>query len=272
MKTVGFIGCGTMGEALATAAAKTLDPQEIVLTDVDTAKAEALADRLGCTFVQSNAQAVQATRYLILCVKPQYLGPVLDEIKETVQGCLAEGQQKILVSIVAGIESERYWRDLEVEPAGLPVIRMLPNTACLIGEGFTLIMDDPRNPPETVAELKRILAHSGGFDVLSPQQFTAGCVLTSTSPAFVAMFANSLADAGVFNGLLRPQARQYALQGILSTVRLLQASDKHFEALKDDVCSPLGPAIIGVKSLEDSGFRSSVINAVVDAYRRFAEM
>ncbi|MPN30684.1 Pyrroline-5-carboxylate reductase [bioreactor metagenome] len=133
-------------------------------------------------------------------------------------------------------------------------------------------MEDESYSQEQVDEFKYILRESGGFDSLPPSQFVAGTVLTSTSPAFIAMFANSLADGGVVNGLLRTQARRYALEGILGTVQLLLQSDKHLEELKDNVCSPSGPAMIGVKSLEDNGFRSSVINAVVDSYKRFSEI
>ena len=183
-----------------------------------------------------------------------------------------EGQEKIMVSIVAGVESQTYREILGIGDRQIPIIRMLPNVACLVGKGFTLIMEDDSYTEEQLEELKYILRESGGFDTLPPSQFVAGTVLTSTSPAFIAMFANSLADAGVVNGLLRHQARRYALEGILSTVQYLLERDLHFEELKDNVCSPSGPAMIGVKKLEEMGFRSSVINAVVEAYKRFDEI
>lgn len=272
MKTIAFIGCGTMGSALVNAAAQGIDPQQIVITDIDTAKTAALAAATGCQTVADNCSAVHAAKYIVFCVKPQFLKPVLAEIALTFQECLARGEEKIIVSIVAGVEQQTYRQLLGLGEQPLPLIRMLPNTACLIGKGFTLVMADDSYQPAQLAELQHILRQSGGFDVLPPSQFVAGTVLTSTAPAFIAIFANSLADAGVVNGLLRPQARRYALEGILGSVQLFLASDKHLEALKDDVCSPGGPAMIGVKSLEDSGFRSSVINAVVDAYQRFAEI
>lgn len=269
MKKMSFIGSGVMGTALTTAACRSADPQEIVITDIKAEKAAALAQQLGCSYVHTNAEAVRQSKYIVFCVKPQFLQPVLADLAGVFQQCLREGQEKIIVSIVAGVDKNVYLEQLGVS---LPVIRILPNTACLIGKGFTLIMEDDSYSAEQLNEFKQILSASGSFDSLPPSQFVAGTVLTSTSPAFIAMFANSLADAGVYNGLLRDQARRYALEGILGTVQLLLQSDKHLEALKDEVCSPAGPAIVGVKSLEDSGFRSSVINAVADAYRRFAEI
>jgi len=272
MKKMAFIGSGIMGTALATAACKGIDPSEIVIVDVVKEKAKILSEQLKCNFVETNSEAVESSKYIVFCVKPQYLNGVLEEISTTFQKCLQAGQEKIIITIVAGIEGETYIEKLNIKNYKVPIIRMLPNTACLIGKGFTIIMEDDSYTKEQLEEFKYILRESGGFDSLPPSQFVAGTVLTSTAPAFIAMFANSLADGGVFNGLLRPQARRYALEGILGTVQLLLQSDKHIEELKDNVCSPAGPAMIGVKSLEDSGFRSSIINAVIDSYQRFSEM
>ena len=272
MKKIAFIGSGTMGTALATAACRGIDPKEVVVTDFVQEKAKALADQLGCYFVEGNKATVQSAEYLVFCVKPQFLSGVLEEIKSTFQECLDAGEKKIIVTIVAGVDSAAYVEALGLQEKQVPIIRILPNTACLIGKGFTLIMQDDSYTKEQLEEFKYILRESGGFDSLPPSQFVAGTVLTSTSPAFIAMFANSLADGGVYNGLLRPQARRYALEGILGTVQLLLSSDKHLEGLKDAVCSPAGPAMIGVKTLEDKGFRSAVINAVADADERFSSI
>ncbi len=272
MKKIAFIGSGTMGTALATAACKGVDPSEVVVTDFVQEKGKELADRLGCWFVSTNSEAIKAAHYVVFCVKPQFLKGVLGEVKTAFEECAAAGEEKIIVSIVAGVEVSTYVKELGLEGKNVPVIRILPNTACLIGKGFTLIEQGESYTKEQEDEFCYILRESGGFDSLPASQFVAGTVLTSTSPAFIAMFANSLADGGVYNGLLRPQARRYALEGILGTVQLLLQSDKHLEGLKDEVCSPAGPAMIGVKTLEDKGFRSSVINAVADAYKRFAEI
>ena len=271
MKKIAFIGTGIMGSALAGAAAHGIDPKDIVITDKDTAKAEALAKELGCGLAKTNAEAVRAAEYVLFCVKPQFLVGACEGLGEVFAECRKKGEKKVVISIVAGVEIETYRELLKLE-ANEPVIRMLPNTACRIGKGFTIIMEDASYTEAELNEVQHILRESGGFDVLPKSQFTAGAVLTSTSPAFIAMFANSLADGGVCNGLLRHQARRYALEGIFSTVQLLMSTDRHLEAMKDDVCSPAGPAMIGVKSLEDSGFRSSVINAVTTSYKRFDEI
>lgn len=272
MKKIAFIGSGTMGTALATAASRGIEPSQVVVTDFVQEKGMQLAEELGCSFVPTNGEAVEAAHYIVFCVKPQFLKEVLKELKPVFERCLDAGEEKIIVSIVAGVETATYIEELGLERRHTPVIRILPNTACLIGRGFTLIEQGDSYTKEQEEEFRYILREAGGFDSLPAAQFVAGTVLTSTSPAFTAMYANSLADGGVYNGLLRPQARRYALEGILGTVQLLLQSEKHLEGLKDDVCSPAGPAMIGVKTLEDTGFRSSVMNAVANSYKRFAEI
>jgi pyrroline-5-carboxylate reductase len=272
MKKIAFIGSGTMGTALATAVCRTADPGEVMVTDSVREKAEALAQSLGCSAASSNSDAVVNSEYIVFCVKPQFLMDVLREVRPAFEMCAGRGEKKIIVTIVAGVERQTYLDALRLDSGKISVIRILPNTACLIGKGFILMEEGDTYTEQEVSELRELLHGAGRIDSLPAKQFTAGCVLTSTAPAFIAMFANSLADGGVYNGLRRAQARRYALEGIRGTVELLLQSDKHLEELKDDVCSPAGPAMYGVKTLEDRGFRSCVINAVVDAYTRFADI
>ena len=217
MKKIAFIGGGTMGTALASAACRGNDPADVVVTDVVAEKAQKLAQSLGCTAVATNSEAVEAAKFVVFCVKPQFLDGVLAEVKDTFAACAARGGKKVIVSIVAGIEVAHYQEMLQLDGKNVSVIRTLPNTACKIGKGFILIEEGKglSYTEEDEAELMQLLREAGGFETLPATMFVAGSVLTSTSPAFIAMFANSLADAGVYNGLLRPQARRLALQGIL---------------------------------------------------------
>ena len=137
-----------------------------------------------------------------MCIRDRFLKSVLEEVKPVFAACAEEGQEKIIVSIVEGVEVSTYMKELELEGKNVPVIRILPNTACLIGKGFILIEQGDSYTKEQEDEFRYILREAGGFDSLPASQFVAGTVLTSTSPAFIAMFANSLADGGVYNGLL----------------------------------------------------------------------
>lgn len=272
MKKIALIGTGTMGTALATALCRQIDPCEVIVTDKDITKARQLADSLGCVTADSNREAAAGAEFVVYCVKPQFLKTVLEETAPCFSEAAEAGEHRVIVSIVAGISASTYVETMGLDTAQISVMRILPNTACLVGKGFILIEEGPTYTSADEEEFRCLFQAAGGIASLPASQFVAGSVLTSTAPAFIAMFANSLADGGVYNGLLRPQARRLALEGIRGTVELLLSADKHLEQLKDEVCSPAGPAMIGVKSLEDSGFRSSVINAVVTAYNRFSDM
>ena len=269
MKKIAFIGGGVMGTALSTSACRGIDPSEVIVTDIVKEKAQKLAEDLGCVYVETNEEAVTGAEYLLFAVKPQFLEGVLDGVKPAFEACRDRGEKKVIISIAAGVEVQTYYDVLGLSREELSVIRILPNTACLIGKGFTIIEQRDTYTKEQEDEFKYILRESGGFESLPPNMFTAGCILTSTSPCIIAMFANSLADGAVYNGLLRPQARKLALEGINCAIQLFLSGDKHLEQYKDEVCSPGGPAMYAVKELEDRGFRSSVINAVKVAYERF---
>jgi len=164
MKKIAFIGSGTMGTALATAACKGIDPSEVVVTDFVQEKGKALSEKLGCSFVPTNGEAVEAAHYVVFCVKPQFLKGVLEEVKPVFEKCAAAGEEKVIVSIVAGVEVSTYKKELDLEGKPVSVIRILPNTACLIGKGFTLIEQGDSFTKEQEDEFRYILRESGGFD------------------------------------------------------------------------------------------------------------
>ncbi|HZK22520.1 MAG TPA: pyrroline-5-carboxylate reductase dimerization domain-containing protein [Atopostipes sp.] len=267
MKKLAFIGCGVMGTALATAASQSISPDKIIVSDIQISKAQSLASSLNCAVAKDNREAVQKAQYSVFCVKPQLLKNILLDLREVYSLCKTNQEEKVIISIVAGVDRMTYMKYLNLNLGDISFIRCLPNTACLVGKGYTLVLDDGSYEPFQLEEYSSMLKASGKFECLPSFQFLAGCVLTSAAPAFLAMYANSLADGGVVNGLLRTQALRLALEGMQGMVQLiLNDEEKHLEAYKDDICSPAGPTMIGVKTLEDKGFRSAVINAVVDAH------
>ena len=272
MKKIAFIGSGVMGTAMGTAACRGIDPQQVVVTDSDQEKAKSLAQALGCCYAPSNEEAVQECRYIMFCIKPQVLYPVLQDLAPVFKSCRHRGEEKIIVSIVAGVESKTYIEAMGLEDYHVPVIRMQPNTACVIGKSYTVVLDDDGYSQEQLSQLLEILRETGKFEKVAPAQYIPAMVLTTISPAFASMFASALADGGVVNGLFRPQARRHALEGVLSALQLMLESEKHLDQFKDEVCSPAGPGIYGVKSLEDSGFRGSLIRAVGSCCDRFKEI
>ena len=235
MKKAAFIGTGNMGAPLVGAACKALGAEQVVITNRTRAKAEALAERLGCAVAEDNRSAAAQAEVVFLCVKPQMLRGVAEELAPVL------GAGQTVVSITAGLtlETIRGWLAGAKEPPALVRIMLAP--AGLV---------------ERIAE--------GQMDAFSA---VAGC-----GPAFVYPFIEALADGGVMVGLPRGQAMTYAAQMVLGAAAMVLESGKHPGQLKDEVCSPGGSTIAGVAALEKNGFRSAAIQAVQAAYARNQEL
>ncbi len=271
MKKMSFIGTGIMGSAIVKAACKGNAPHDIVVTDYNQPKAQELANATGACFVKSNEDAVRASKYILLAVKPQVAKPVLAQIGPVIEECIKNGEEKILVSIMVSISIEQI-KDMLGTKVDVPIIRTLPNVAAQVGECITLCSKSDIVTEEMYEEYKYILRHTGSFELLEEKKMYAGSVITGCGPAFVSMFVEALADGGVMTGLTREQAQKFAIDTILGTARLLSETGKHPEQLKDEVCSPGGSTIAGVVSLEKNGFRNAAVQCVLDTFRRILDM
>ena len=255
----GFIGAGNMGGALARAACKTLDPQEVLLSNRTAAKAEALARELGCCVAADNRQVAREAKYIFLGVKPQMMAGMLADIAPVLS---ARTDRFILVSMAAGLRSEKL---LAMAGGAYPLIRIMPNTPVAIGEGMVFYA---ANEAVTAAELEEFLsamAGGGRFDRLEEDLLDAGTAVAGCGGAYACLFLEALADGGVACGLPRAKAMEYAAQMMVGTAKLYLESGKHPGALKDEVCSPGGSTIQGVRVLEQRGFRSAAFEAVIAA-------
>lgn len=254
----GFIGCGNMGGALAAAAAKTVGGGSILLADADPQKAAELAARLGAA-VASNEEIGQTCDYIILGVKPQVMGKVLSQLP--LKG------SPVLVSMAAGLKLETLKEMLGAEATW---IRMMPNTPVAVGEGRILYTSEADE--EETAGFCQLFAAAGKLFPMEEKLIDAGSALSGCGPAFVYQFIEALADGGVACGLPRALATELAAGTVLGSAKNLLETGAHPGALKDAVCSPGGSTIMGVKALEDGGFRSASINAVIEAYKKTKEL
>ncbi len=265
MATFSFIGTGNMGGALARAAVRRLPPAEVLLSNRTQSKAEALARELGCA-AGSVAQAAAEGRFIFLGVKPQVMPGLLAELAPM----LAARQDRfVLVTMAAGLTMARISGMAGVD---CPVIRIMPNTPCAVGEGVILY---DANPLVTREELDRFtagMAGAGVLDRLEERLIDAGSAVAGCGPAFVCQFLEALADGGVACGLPRAKAMLYAAQMVKGTAALQQATGQHPGVLKDAVCSPGGSTIAGVRTLEERGFRGGVMDAVLAAEKRNREL
>ena len=263
--TVGFIGTGHMGGALAKAAAKVLSGSQIFLSNRTAAKAEALAAQIGATVTDNDTIAVECD-YIFLGVKPQMMADVLADLRLLLA---ARKTPCVLVSMAAGLTVDAI---REMAGAPLPVIRIMPNVSCAVGQGLTLYTCSADVTAEQEQDLLSILAASGRMEALDERLIDAGSAIAGCGGAFACLFIEALADGAVVCGLPRDKALRYAQQMLLGTAALALESGVHPAAIKDSICSPGGTTIAGVQALEESGFRGAAMDAVVASYERTLEL
>ena len=260
---IGFIGTGNMGSALAIAAAKT--KAEILLNNRTPAKAQALAEKLECN--TATAQEIAATcDYIFLGVKPKMMGDLLSSLAPTLKD---RPTPFVLVSMAAGLTMDTLQK---MAGGSYPIIRMMPNTPVAVGSGVILYDATENVTGQMLDGFLEAMSQAGMLDRLPEKLMDAGSAVSGCGPAFVSMFIEAMADGGVACGLPRDKALRYAAHTVIGTAQLLLESGKHPGALKDEVCSPGGSTIQGVKALEDGRFRSAVMNAIHAAHTRTQQM
>ena len=264
MATLGFIGTGNMGGALARAACKSIPSDQIFLANRSEEKAKALAEILDCR-VTDNAAIAQNADFIYLGVKPQMMAEMLADIAPI----LAERESRfILVSMAAALTIA----DIQEMAGGAyPIIRLMPNMPAAVGQGMILYCSAKTHLDEMVTFL-HMMKEAGRFDELPENLIDAGSAVSGCGPAFVYMFIEALADGGVACGLPRQKAQEYAAQTLIGAAEMVLKSGMHPGALKDAVCSPAGSTIQGVRALEAGGFRGDIFEAVVAAYEKTKEL
>ena len=258
---IGFIGTGNMGGALARAAAKT--GSALALNNRTQAKAQALAQELGCE-VATAREIAETCDYIFLGVKPQLMAGLLAELAPTLK---ARTSPFTLVSIAAGLTIETIRK---MAGGDYPVIRMMPNTPVAVGSG--VILYDPSDNVTALPGFCQAMAQAGSLEPIPEKLMDAGSALSGCGPAFAAMFMEALADGAVACGLPRDKALTLAAQTLRGTAQLLLETGKHPAVLKDEVCSPGGSTIQGVNALEEGGLRATAIAAIQAAYTRTKEL
>lgn len=272
MKKAAFIGVGNMGGALARAACRAVGPDQVVLFNRTAEKARALADELGCTVADSAADAVWAAEYLFFGVKPQGLRPLLEELAPQLRDRHRVGEDKVVVSMAAGLTIEKLRPHLAGAGYYVPVVRVMPNTCVAVGKGMTALCANDAAGAEHIGGVEEILSATGRVERIPEGQMDQFSAVAGCGPAFVYPYIEALADGAVMAGLPRAQAVEYTAQMVLGAAAMVLESGKHPGALKDEVCSPGGSTIAGVAELERGGLRAAAMNAVLAAYRRSTEL
>lgn len=263
--TFGLIGTGNMGAALAKAAEKALAAEQMILADRSLEKARELAESLGC-MVGENEIVAKESQFLFLGVKPHMVASLLDTLKPTLE------QRKtppVLVSMAAGVTIAKIQ---EMAGRDYPVIRIMPNTPVAEGVGAILYAHSESVSDTVLLRFTEILSAAGKLLPLEESLIDAGSAVSGCGPAFVYLFVDAMADGGVACGLSRNDALEFAAQTVLGAAQMILSTEKHPEQLKNDVCSPGGSTIQGVRTLEQRALRAAVMDAVISAYEKTKEL
>lgn len=262
---VGLIGGGAMGEALATGLVKSgVIPQEaLAVSDISNERLRRLEETLGVRTLQENMTLASEADIVILAVKPDIVAPVMEEIGPILR------PEQTLISIAAGIPIayiEKYIRQ------AVPVVRVMPNTPCLVGEGASAYALGSNAGLRDAVRVESVFASVGRTVRVKESLLDAVTGLSGSGPAYVYMIVEALADGGVKMGLPRETALLLAAQTVLGAARMVLAAGEHPAQLKDRVTTPGGTTTAGLFVLEDRGVRAALIEAVSAATRRSQEL
>ncbi len=225
---------------------------------------EAFTARCGCDCVAGNQDVVSKSEILFLAVKPHQVVEVCREMKSSL-----EGRSLLVVSIAAGVTLSQLASAL---PEGTPIVRVMPNTPCLVGAGAMAMACGETVSQEQVRLLTELLSSVGLVVSVPEKQMDAVTGLSGSGPAYVFQMIEALSDGGVRVGLSRELSTKLAAQTLLGAAQMVLETGEHPGALKDAVTSPGGTTIAGLHALEQSGLRAALMNAVVAATKRSEEL
>lgn len=248
---LGFIGCGNMATAILGGILKKqlLLPEEIIASALHQETLNRVMETYHIHTTRDNREAARAD-IVFLAVKPQFYEQVIPEIRDVVT------PEQLIVSIAPGksIETITAWFGKEIK-----LIRTMPNTPAMVGEGVTAVCPSAAVSDAELQKVLALLKACGTAEVMPERLVDAVVAVSGSSPAYVFMFIEALADGAVRDGLPRAQAVRLAAQAVLGSAKMVLETGRHPGDLKDMVCSPAGTTIEAVAALEEAGFRHAVL-------------
>lgn len=262
---IGFIGCGNMATAMIKGIldSKNVSAEDIIASAKTDKTREKIQKELKIAVAAHNWEVVDFADVVFLAVKPQYYEEVIAEIK----GDIRENQ--IIVTIAPG--KTLAWL-AEKMGANVKIIRTMPNTPAMVKEGMMGMCKNDLVTDEELQQVKTICESFGKAEVVPESLIDVVVGVSGSSPAYVFMFIEAMADAAVADGMPRAQAYKFAAQSVLGSAKMVLETGKHPGELKDMVCSPGGTTIEAVRILEEKGMRSAVIEASKACVKKGREM
>ena len=252
---IGFIGLGNMAKAMigGMLESKIAAPADIIGNARTRVTKEEMHDIFNIGIRDTNAEVAGEAEVLILAVKPQFFQEVIREIRPVLS------QNTLVISIAAG--KTMHWIE-DAFGREIKLVRCMPNVPALVGAGCTGICANDMVSQSEIDYSVRLMESFGKAYLVPEHLMDAVGAVSGSSPAFVFMFIEAMADAAVAAGMPRKQAYEFAAQAVYGSARMVLESGKHPGELKDMVCSPGGTTIQGVRVLEEKGLRGAVMDAL----------
>lgn len=252
---ISFIGCGNMAGAMMQGILESgqCAPCDLMASDLSKAALEDKKNKLGIQTTMDNKMAASFADVVFLSVKPQFYESVITEIRNTVT------KDQLIVTIAPGKTLE--WLETTFA-APLKIIRTMPNTPAMVKESMIGMCKNQYVTDEELNQVRELCQGFGKTEVISENLMDVVTAVSGSSPAYVFMFIEAMADAAVSEGMPRAQAYKFAAQAVLGSAKMALETGRHPGELKDMVCSPAGTTIEAVRVLEEKGFRSAIIEAM----------
>lgn len=252
---LGFIGCGNMAKAMigGIVKSKLYEGCNIIVSNPSDLSLDEVKEKYDVITTNDNIDVAEAADIIILSVKPNKYKEVIDGIKKAVR------PETVIVAIAAGVSTSKVCEYFGRE---VKVVRAMPNTPALVNEAMSALCRNKNVSDDEFEQVDKIFSAFGKTEVLEEKLMDAVTGVSGSSPAYVYMFIEALADGAVLNGIPREKAYRMAAQAVLGSAKMVLETGKHPGQLKDEVCSPGGTTIEAVYALEKNNFRGTVMDAV----------
>lgn len=269
MTRIAFIGGGNIGEALISGLVNgegAGDKPEVVVFDPSTERVDFLRKEYGITAAESAAEAATDSNYVVVAVKPHIVGTVLEDIS----GALDKNDvETVIVSVAAGVSLATMESSLA---AGVPVVRVMPNTPMLVGKGMSAVAGGRATSGEQIEGVKELFATVGQSVAVAEKDIDAVTAVSGSGPAYIFMVAEAMTDAGVQLGLTRPVAQQLAVATVEGAATMMAEGDKNPVDFRANVTSPGGTTAAATRALEENGLRTAFFRAMQACVDRSVEL
>lgn len=269
MTRIAFIGGGNIGEALISGLVGgdgSADKPDVVVFDPSAKRLDFLREKYGITGADDTATAASEANFVVIAVKPHIVPSVLEDISSTLDN---NDTETVVVSVAAGVSLATMEAGLA---AGVPAVRVMPNTPMLVGKGMSAVAGGRFTSEEQVESVKDLFATVGQSVAVAEKDIDAVTAVSGSGPAYIFMVAEAMTDAGVQLGLTRPVAQQLAIATVEGAATMMAQGDKNPVDLRANVTSPGGTTAAATRGLEENGLRTAFFRAMQACVDRSVEL